>query len=237
MTSFRRIEREHIIVRRSEADACLHYLLHHSATLTACSAAELLLEFLVSNLHKKLDQVKKRQAKSLMADVRNEEARTGAKVQYWGLNSWVQLYRKRSILEKLDKHLDLHFKLLNVATLTDVNEVWNRCKHDPFLASHDIAHEMVGLLHSFLSEAQIKPETNSLRAFSVGHMSAQWLGKNGKNRFCVGLQIIRTRRHSDILLYLVPLLDLFVRLIDDERVDYKHKSALMVAANYVFQLL
>ncbi len=233
MTRFRSIEREHIIVRRTEADACLHYMLHHSATLTACSAVELLLEFLVANLHAKLQHSSKRQAKSLMNDVRTEENRIGARVQYWGLNSWVQLYGRRRILEKLRTHLDLNFAVLNVATLKDVNQVWNTCKHDPYLATHDTAKAMVELLHSFLDEARIKPEDSSHRPFSIGQMSAQWLGK-WEEPLLRWVSANQDAPHTEILLYLVPLLDLFVRLIDDERVAYKHKSALMVAANYVF---
>ena len=236
MARFRGIEREHLIVRRAEADACLHYLLHHSATLTACSAVELLLEYLVSSLHKKLDHSSKRQANSLLDDVRNEERRTGTRMNYWGLNSWIEFYRKRGIINKLHKQLNLHFEVFNVVTLKDVNEVWNCCKHDPYLATHDTAQAMVDLLNSFLDEAQIKLEENAHHPYSIGHMSAQWLGNWEKPL----IQWIANKPDSpktDVLYYLVPLLDLFVRLIDDDRVDYKHKSALMVATNYVFSSL
>ena len=171
-----------------------------------------------------------------MNDVRTEERHTGTRMQYWGLNSWVELYRKRGIIDKLHKHLDLHFEVFNVTTLKDMNEVWNCCKHDPYLATHDTARDTVDLLSDFLAEAQIKPEENTHLPFSVGQMSAQWLG-NWETPLIQWLANNPESPKTDVLFYLVPLLDLFVRLIDDERVDYKHKSALMVATNYVFSSL
>ncbi|MCY3916715.1 MAG: hypothetical protein OXG49_11940 [Chloroflexi bacterium] len=236
MVRFRKIEREHIIVRRAEADACLHYLLHHSATLTACSAVELLLEYLVANLYEKLSHSGKRQAKSLVDDVGVEERRTGSRIQYWGLNSWVGLYSKRGIIDKLQDHLDLRFETLNVASLRVVNDVWNISKHDPYLATHDTALKTVGLLHGYLDEAQIKPGNHSDRPYFVRRMSAQWLGK-WEEPLLHWVAANQNMPHTEILFYLAPLLDLFVRLIDDERVKYKHKSALLVAANYVFSSL
>ena len=233
MATFRRIDRKHIIIRRAEANLCLHHLLHHSATLTACSAVELFLEFLVTNLYEELRQRRGRHAKSLLGNVREEERRIKTSMNYWGLNSWVDFYRRSQILDKLQSQFNYRLERLNLSTLKDANEIWNRCKHDPYLATGEIANQTVGLLNDYLKEADINPEGNLRQQISVGEMSDHWLG-NWEEPLAVWVASNQNAPQTMVLMYLVPFLDLIIRLIDDNRVAYKHRAPLMVAANYVF---
>ncbi len=233
MVAFRTIERQYIVMRRAEAMACLQYNLCHSATLTACSGIELLLEFLVSNLYEELSHNSKRRANLLLRDVKDEERRNQAKTAYWGLRSWADFYKRRSILDSLHKQFDYEFDMLNEYTLKETNEIWNMCKHDPYLATPETASKTVSLLNHFLKETDIKHDVNNRQQLSVGDMSTHWL-EQWEQPLAKWVAGNRDAPQTAILMYLAPLLDLVIRLIDDNRVTFAHKTPLMVAANYVF---
>ena len=233
MVKLRTIERQHIIMRREEANASLHYKLYHSATLTACSGIELLLEFLVNNLHEKLSRDSKRQANALLRDLKNEERRNNSKTIYWGLKSWVDFYKRQNIFDRLNKQFDFTFHTFNNHTLNESNEIWNRCKHDSYLATPEAARNTVDLLNDYLNETDFKSEDSNHRQLTIGAMSTQWLGRWEKP-LANWVAENDDAPQAAILMYLAPLLDLIIRLIDDRRVKYEHKTALMVTANYVF---
>ena len=236
MVKFRTIERDHIFLRRAEANACFHHGLNHSATLTACSGIELLLEFLVSRLHEDLSRKSRRKANALLKQVEDEERRNVAKISYWGLGRWVALYKRRSIFSALSGQFDFKFHSLNEQALNDANETWNRCKHDPYLATRENAQRTVALLSDCLAETQFEFEKNDQLRLTVGAFSAHWLRRWEQPL----VQWVATNQESPrtkVLLCLAPYLDLLVRLIDDDRVTYELKTPLMVSVNYVFSTL
>lgn len=236
MARFRTIELENIILRRAEASACLHHGLHHAATLTACSGIELFLEFLVSKLHNKLNHERKRQANALQRNVVDEERRNAAKVEYWGLKSWADFYRKNNIFDSLSRQFGYQFTKLNNHTLESANETWNKCKHDPYLATVDIAQRSVALLTDYLEESGFRTESNEYLNLTVGSFNRDWRHKWEKP---LKSWVVANPEspQSTVLLHLEPLLDLLIRLIDDDRVTYEFKTSLMVSANYVFSTL
>lgn len=236
MVRFRTIERDHIFLRRAEANACLHHGLNHSATLTACSGIELLLEYLVSRLYEDLSRNSRRRANTLRKRVEDEERRNTVKTAYWGLRRWVDLYKRLSIFSELSRQFDFSFKSLNEQALNDANEIWNKCKHDPYLATRDNALRTVALLTNSLAETQFEFEKNEQLQLTVGAFSANWLRQWEEPL----LQWVASNHDSPqtrILFYLAPCLDLLIRLIDDDRMTYKFKTPLMVAVNYVFSTL
>ena len=217
MARFRTIEHEYIILRREEASACLHYLLYHSATLSACSGIELLLEFLVSKLYEELTSESKRRGNTLLRQVEAEEKRNNAKSMYWGLKSWVDFYKRNRIFEKLHEQFNYRFKTLNNHTLSSANEIWNKCKHDPYLATRDIAIETVNLLNDYLEETEFQRELSHTSRLTVSHMSAQWLDQ-WERPLVQWVAANGDAPQAAILMYLAPFLDLIIRLIDDSRV-------------------
>lgn len=233
MAVFRIIEREHIIMRRTEANACLHYHLFHSATLTACSGIELLLEFLVYSLHSELNNKSKAKANSLVGYVKDEERRNSVKTSYWGLRSWVEFYKRRGIFDLLRRQFDFKFQNLNESTLSEANDTWNKCKHDPYLATPEIARRTVNFLNDYLIETDIESDSNNIRQLTMSEASNHWLGKWEKP-MADWVRLHRDSPQTAILIYLAPLLDLIIRLLDDRRVGFELKTPLMVAANYVF---
>lgn len=233
MAAFRPIERQHIIMRRAEANACLQYRLFHSATLTACSGIELLLEFLVYRLFEEFSRSSKRRANSLVGDVKAEEQRNSVKTAYWGLKSWIDFYRRHSVFIRLQQQFDFTFQTLNDHTLNEANEVWNKCKHDSYLASPEIATQMVELLNDYLDETDIEADASNQRQLTISELSTHWLGK-WELPLAESIAGDPNAPQTSILMCLAPYLDLIIRLLDDRRVELEHKTQLMVAANYVF---
>ena len=233
MARFRSIPREQITSRRAESNACLHYGLYHSATLTACSGIELLLEFLVTKLHEDLAQSRRRRANALLTQLQQEERANNATTTYWGLRSWADFFRKRGVFDSLNKQFGFKFDLLNDYTLSQANESWNRCKHDPHVASREEAQACVRYLNAYLEETEFQYTARNMQHVSVGDMSSNWLAEweATLQAFIAGQP---DSAASEVLLCLPPLLDLTIRLIDDTRVQFDYKTALMVAANYVF---
>lgn len=233
MASLRTIKRQHILMRREEANRCLEFGLCHAATLTACSGIELLLELLIGELYKEFSRQGKRRANSLLRAVEDEESRNSAKTRYWGLKSWADFYKRRSLFEALSDNFDLTLRMLNHHTLSQANETWNRCKHDPYLATEDTASKTVGLLNEFLNETKVESAIRMSQKMTIAEMSAFWLAK-WEAPIARWLAENHQASPASILMYLAPLLDLLIRLIDDNRVAYEHKTPLLVAANYVF---
>lgn len=236
MVKFRAIERDHIFLRRAEANACLHHGLNHSATLTACSGIELLLEFLVSKLYDDHYRNSRRKANSLLKQIEDEERRNSAKITYWGLGRWIDLYKRRSIFAALSRQFDFEFNSLNEQSLNDTNEIWNRCKHDPYLATRDNAMQTVELLTDCLVETQLSLDKNEHLQMTVGAFSAHWL-RQWAEPLVRWVASNQNAPETRILLCLAPYLDLLIRLIDDDRLTYEFKTPLMVAVNYVFSTL
>ena len=236
MVRFRTIERDHIFLRRAEANACLHHGLNHSATLTACSGIELLLEFLVSELFDELSQNSRRKANSLLKQIEDEERRNNAKITYWGLGRWVDLYKRQSIFAALSGQFEFNFKSLNEQTLNSANEIWNRCKHDSYLATRENALRTVELLTDCLAETQLELEKTDQLRLTVGAFSAHWL-RQWEEPLLSWVASNMDAPQTKLLLCLAPYLDLLIRLIDDERLTYEFKTPLMVAVNYVFSTL
>ena len=233
MALFRAIEREHLIIRRGEATACLHYKLNHAATLTACSGIELLMEYLAKQLHDGLASASRRKANALLNEVRTEERRNNAKTVYWGLGSWADFFKRRGIFDLLCKQFDFTLATLNDYTLSQANETWNKCKHDPYLATPETALATVELFSAYLNETGITADKSHRQQLTIGQLSTHWLGK-WDAPLASWLRSNVDAPQSTVLMYLTPLLDLIIQLIDDKRVRYEHKTPLLVAANYVF---
>ncbi len=233
MANLRAIKRQYILMRREEANKCLELGLCHAATLTACSGIELLLELMVGELYKEFSRQGRRRALSLQRAVEDEERRNSAKTRYWGLKSWADFYKRNSVFEALSDNFDLTLRMLNQFTLNEANETWNRCKHDPYMASAETASKTVGLLNEFLNETRIETEIHIRQQLTLSEMSAHWLAK-WEQPIALWLTQHSQATQAQLLMYLAPLLDLLIRLIDDYRVEYAYKTPLLVAVNYVF---
>lgn len=233
MVTFRKIDRNDIWKRRTEADNCFHFALFHAATLTASSGIELLLELLVYELHEELNHRDTRAAKKLRRQLKEEEDRHKVKNIYWGLGRWIRFYERNDIIGRLERQFNYQFDKFNNYTLSKINDYWNSCKHDPDLATKEIANEIVFYLNDYLEESnfqQIKSYQKQILVDAVGRHwlnqwsqpLMQWLAEHGEDPI------------AEILYALQSYLDLILTLIDDNRVSYQYKTSLMVAANYVF---
>ncbi len=190
----------------------------------------------MSQLHEDLSRKSRRKANTLLKQVEDEERRNSAKIAYWGLGRWVDLYRRRSIFAALSRQFDFNFKSLNEQSLDDANEIWNRCKHDPYLATRDNALRTVELLTECLAETELNLEINEQLQLTVGAFSAHWL-RQWEEPLVRWVATNQDSPETRILLCLAPYLDLLIRLIDDDRLTYEFKTPLMVAVNYVFSTL
>ena len=233
MAAFRIIDLAHIANRRKEANGCLAHGYFHAATLTACSGIELLLEFLLKRLYDELLDQSKKKANALEKDLRNTEERNHSKTMYWGLNSWMQFYQKNMIFERLCKQFDYAFKTLADYSLREVNEIWNKCKHDPYSATENDANRMVLRLNEYLLETEINLEDPHHKQITFGEVSNHWLDQ-WELPLGNWLASNPDSPQSKVLLPLSSFLDLVIRLIDDTRLRFGQRTALMVAANYAF---
>lgn len=211
----------------------MHFGLYHAATLTAGSGIELLLELLIGELHEELNRNNLQRAKSLRRKLEDEENRNQTKTQYWGLRSWIRFYERNDIVRLLQARFNYEFHTFNKTTLRETNETWNKCKHDSDFADAEIGNSIVFYLNSYLEESNFRRDEDNRQQMTVDAVGRKWL-----NRWSQPLMQWVTQNptepKSDVLLSIEPFLDLVIRLIDDKRVDYQHKTPLMVAANYVF---
>lgn len=236
MATFRAIDIKHVIQRREEANGCLTHRYFNAAILTAGSGIELLMEFLVKKLYDELNRKSRRRAGNLQRNVENEEQKNSAKIIYWGLNRWVDFYRRKKIFKQLHNEFNYSFQTLNNSNLKEVNKIWNKCKHDSYMASFEDANEIVYFLNEYFIETEINLEENYRQCLTVGDISKHWLGDWEKPLASWTVANLDAPQ-TEILLSLTPYLDLVIRLIDDKRIRFEHKTALMVAANYVFSSL
>ncbi len=236
MSKFRDIDINHIVHRRQEANGCLNHRYFHAAILTAGSGIELLLQFLVKKLYDELNRKSGRRADKLLKDIENEEQKNNAKIVYWGLNRWVDFYRRKKIFGLLSDEFNYSFQTLNYRNLKELNGIWNKCKHDSYMATFDDANGIVYFQNEFLIETQIILEDDHQQHLTVGDISKHWLGQWEKP-LAIWVATNHEAPQTEILLHLTSFLDLVIRLIDDKRIRFDHKAALMVAANYVFSSL
>ncbi len=227
---------KHITQRRDEASRCLSHNFFHAAGLAAGSGIELLVEFLFYKLLNDLSNRSARKAKTLQNELSKEETKNNAKTKYWGLRNWLVFMKKQQILERLCSDFNFTFRTLSYNTLEASNETWNKLKHDFYEATLNDANELVYFLNEYLIEIEINLEEDHKQRLTVGDISKHWLGQWEKPLASWVAQN-QTTPQTEILLYLTPLLDLVIRLIDDKRIYFEHKAALMVAANYVFSSL
>ena len=233
MAAIRNIDLEHIRNRRKEVHGCMVHGYFHAATLTACSGIELLLEFLLSRLHDELRATSKKKADGLANDLRQAERKQNAKTMYWGLRSWTRFYKKNQIFERLQRQYDYAFRQFRDGTLKEVNDIWNKCKHDDYTAERHDATYTDYLLNEYLLETEINVEDPHHRIITFGEVGNQWL-KEWEVPLIDWIAANSTTPQAAVLLSLSSFLDLVIRLIDDKRLSFEHRTALMVAANYVF---
>ena len=233
MATLHAIERNDIRNRRSEADSCLHFGLYHAATLTAGSGIELLLELLVYELHQELRQNDPPAAKKLRRKLEDEESRNRAKTKYWGLRSWIRFYDRYDVIDTLEKCFNYQFRMFNKMTLSETNQAWNRCKHDVDFADAETGNTIVLYLNAYLEESDFQQDEDIQQQMTVDAVGRHWL-KQWSRPLMLWVSQNPNEPKSDILFVIEPFLDLILRLIDDKRVEYQHKTPLMVAANYVF---
>ena len=233
MAAFRNIDLAHIRNRRKEVHGCLAHGYFHAATLTACSGIELLLQFLLSRLHDELRATSKKKANSLENDLRRAETKQNSKTMYWGLRNWTRFYKKHQIFDRLQRQYDYAFRQFRDSTLKDVNEIWNKCKHDDYTAERDDATYTDFLLNEYLLETEINIEDPNHKIITFGEVGNQWLNE-WEIPLMDWIAANSDTPQAAVLLSLSSFLDLVIRLIDDKRLKFEHRTALMVAANYVF---
>lgn len=220
----REIDRELVNLRREEANACLHYRLYHAATLTAGSGVELLLECLVGDLLQVFITEKSDSAERLESGLRQFEYERGD-IQRWGLGVWSEFYSEYQIPFKLRQGLGYKPACFNEGRIRKVIREWNKCKHDIHEALPETAREIVVYLNELLDEVGISSTKDR------GKMAWRQIWGDRINYWAVHN---RESPETELLLKLFPLLEVVERLISDKRVEYEHKTRLMLAENYVF---
>lgn len=224
--------RKLILMRCEEANACIHYGLHHAATLTACSGIELLLETLFEELKEELSRVSAREAHELLEDYCEAIYERGL-AHEWGLGKWIDFYVDCGILNKLQNQFRYQFNVLKPATLREANIEWNKCKHSSYQITPIDAKRIAKYLTDYLEEAgfSIKASDSELR--TIEEISGHWL-RQWETALQAWAVKNRAKPEAEILMPLAKLLEIVVSLISDTRVTYEQKTSLMVAANYVF---
>lgn len=220
----RKIDRELVNLRREEAMACMHYSLYHAATLTAGSGVELLLEFLVGELIDALTAVQPQRAEQLRQNLEDFKYQKGD-MGKWGLGVWCDFYLEFQIPFELRDNLGYQSKVFTDKYLRNVNEEWNRCKHDIYKALPDTAQKVVEYFNEILNEVGIFSSKQG------GKMDWRQKWRERINYWTVNNRIAP---ETELLSNLFPLLGVVERLISDERIGYEYKTRLMVAENYVF---
>ncbi len=220
-----------IVVRREEANACSNFHLHNAATLTAGSAIELLLDVLVERLIEKL------LIDNPTAAAEISQRRTALENQLHNNRitffDWIRLYSELNLAQQLREQFGREFAFLDKSRLHRVRKWWNEVKHDHHRVPPPVAAAIVGFMNDAMEEADIHTVHGTTEFSFIGLHSISW--QQSWNRK-ISKWVSRNPHspESDLLLYMPLLLGLVVSLIGDRRVRFSQKSALFVAANYVF---
>ena len=224
--------RELIVMRREEANACIHYGLHHAATLTACSGIEMLLKTLYDELLEKLLRDDPTLAQQ-MQNYRNEMTGSGEPGNEWGLGRWITFYKDFNVFSELRNQFAYDFSEFKLQTLWHANSEWNKCKHSALEASPVTARLICNYLNTYLEETRHPIGGDNTHLKTMGEFGEKWR-QQWKTSITRWVVQHRSAPQAELLLPLVELLGLVVDLIGDERVPIGSKTHLMVAANYVF---
>ena len=225
-------KREFIALRSVEANQCLHYGLYHAATLTACSAIEILLKTLFDELIEALKSADPQRAENLL-DYHSEQSSDGVSQAVWGLGRWINFYSENGLIVELGNRFEYKFRELRLATLVEANREWNKCKHDFGQAKPESADRVCRYLNSYLEETRQSPESGAAQVRTLGEFGQHWRGEwqTEIRRWCVRN---REKPQANLLLRLTDLLSLALDLLVARDVPVDLKTHLMVATNYVF---
>lgn len=218
-----------IVMRREEANACIHNQLYHAATLTACSGIEMLLVTLYGELLEKLQEVEP----ALAIEIENYRSeRTGDQLIHWGMGNWISFYREFNIFDELRNHFNYDLYEFKMPSLRRVNSEWINCKHRPYQISRETALSINNYLNVFLEETQHPMSPQSQHTSTIGYFSEIWR-REWQDAIRKWIVQNRAAPQANIIEPLPKLLGLVVSLIADAHVMHNYKSDLMVAANYV----
>lgn len=224
--------RNAIIARRDEANSCIRHGLYTSATLTACSGVELLLESLFTEYYISMLRDDREGAARFLAERDEWNAEHDLKNQ-WTITIWRRYFEDKEIPSKMTTQFGQEIRILSSSTLRFVNEEWNRCKHDVHLASMSSAENIVALLNRSLEELEFLSSEKSAEQTSAFELSTQWSHHWG-NLIQNWVAENRSSHVSTILSQLTQLLNLVIGLAHDPRLIFELKTSLLVAAHYVF---
>jgi len=220
-----------IVVRREESNVCSSFHLHNAATLTAGSAIELLLDILVERLIEKLlindsPEAEKISQRRTAMEKRLENRR----ITFF---DWIQFYSELNVAQLLREQFGREFAFLDESKLHRVRKWWNKAKHDHLRIPTPVAFAIVGYMNDALEEADIQTVHGTTEFSFIGIHNISWQ-QSWNRKIDKWIRQHPNSPESDLLLYLPLLLGLVINLIGNKRVPYTQKSALFVAANYVF---
>ena len=223
--------RELIVLRREEANACIHYGLYNAASLTACSGIEMLVKTLYDELINTLRQAEPSLAEEF-EDGRSEKTDLTDPTSDWGLGKWISFYDDFGILHQLSRVFNYKLSTFTMTSLRQVNNEWNACKHKVAHANPITARKVCGFLNDYLVETKHTDGEAGAHLRTLGELSDRWISE-WEDTIRKWLVLNHTAPQAMILQSMSKLLILTVSLITDRRVNVEIKRYLMVAANYV----
>lgn len=227
--------REAIIERRDEANTCIRHELYTAAALTACSGVELLLESLFTEYYISVLRDDRNRAREILA-ARDKWNHDHDLKNQWTLTNWRRYFEDSEILEKLQAQFSAEIVILRSGTLKSINDEWNKCKHEIYVASPKSAIRIVEILNNSLEELDFLAGTVNNNYASVVQLKTQWQSHWG-NQISDWMERNQEPTLSKILSRLTHLLNLVVGLSSDPRLDFELKTSLLVAAHYVYSAI
>ena len=227
--------RKAIVERRDEANSCVRNGLYTAAALTACSGVELMLESLFTEYYISVLREDRNSANEFLADKERWNKEHDLKNQ-WTLTNWRRYFEEFRIPGKMQARFGKEINILSSSTLKFVNDEWNKCKHEIYVASPKSAVHIVEILNNSLEELDFLAGEGNNKHASVVQLNRNWHSHWG-NKISEWTTQHRESPYTEVLSRLTPLLNLVVDLASDPRLDFELKTSLLVAAHYVYSAI
>ena len=224
-------KRKIIQLRYQEAIFCLHHAYFHASVLVACSGIELLLQALYDELRKDVN-AGYLLPKSLEREKDELIKRKGSESK-WTMGDWIYIYRKCKLIPELNARFNFNFMRFNDQRLKHANDIWVACKHEFKQAEAKDAKKVCTYLKHFLEECHFPSHANApARARIIDEFGERWLDE-WRAEIERWLEVNDAHVALPLMEYMTQLLELALKLIQDDKVLVRHRTQLMVAANYV----
>ena len=154
----------------------------------------------------------------------------------WTLTNWRRYFEDSGVLENIQIRFGKEIVILRPGMLRSINDEWNKCKHEIYVASPKSAIHIVEILNNSLEELEfLASEANSSNA-SVVQLNKKWHSHWG-NKISDWAAQNQDSVLWELISRLSALLNLVVGLASDPRIDFELKTSLLVAAHYVYSAL